>query len=198
MSDLENRAKAILVPLMTGAENTVLSPKDCDVLSQWAYKTTLVTDLYDGTEAIPGHWYERFYDERRPPKHASVVWTFGYVGKKHVTYSSKRILVSSGWAWGNRRADVVSGTYSVCQLTTIVALGVGFQVLSHRHGNWFPAFADPADSRCLQRIWPHCPTKFAWPPEQFALGDGDLHITANRMPIGAITMIDPERPPPII
>jgi hypothetical protein len=91
MSELEERAKPILKPLIRAGSRT-LSANDADTVAFWCMKTALLFQLThpDRREAPDDH-YRWVYEKGTPPPNA-FIWAAGYKGTRWSSWYMHQIL----------------------------------------------------------------------------------------------------------
>lgn len=168
MSDMEDKVKPILEPMMLGkAQTAVLSPRDQVVLSRWAFKMALVADLVlPGPRLIPQEWYKNFYRDHLPPEIGAVIWTTAYGGREKAAHTYRRLLVIPPIG------EVMGWTETHGFLITFDTFRAVFQVLGYFGGRWQPTGDGGIESqRYLIRLWPPTATAVGWPRNGLALSD---------------------------
>jgi hypothetical protein len=183
MSELEDQAKPVLVPMMMRDKATYLTPADQRLLSTWAMKTMLMADLFrDRAErGLPPSLYLRFFEDKCPPKHHAIIWTAAYGGEKFALSSkTTRGTVQATHSY-NRHGILEPGDITMeASLFTVRLLSVVFQVFVNV-GYQGPV-TDAHEGTLFARIWPGSGRALSWPPNQTALTDLGYHQFALRRP----------------
>jgi hypothetical protein len=179
MSDLEGRAKPVLVPMMFGALPQIsLSPEDQGVVALWAYKTVLMADFFGARRTLDPHVYTAFFRERCPPRRSWVLMA-AYAGsaKRLRSYSTTTTVTREmqhnavGVLERNPiELPAVIGTLVVFHLVLQVVIYSGKDLpLRVANGHAWE-----------QMIWPVDPAPVTWPPNMDTLDEAALITLAMR------------------
>jgi hypothetical protein len=72
MSDLQNRVKSILLPLIDGEAST-LRPTERTLLAEWSAMTAIMQE-YAGSASVPVQRRKHLYEERQPPPNTTILY----------------------------------------------------------------------------------------------------------------------------
>jgi hypothetical protein len=196
MSDLEDQTKPVLVPLLFAEQpDFEITPESQRILATWAMKTALMADFFYPRFNIMPEWiYSRFFTNRSPPDHQSIIWTAAYKGPVFGLYSLNLPVELTAPVSYNRDGvlERTEGT-QIGAVATLRVLRVVFQVLVYP-GYGVP-MGHPSDGTVIQRIWPLHRKTIPWPPDRLALNDEDFRRFSLRS--GTAVSLGPLVPLPL-
>ena len=170
MSDLENTAKPLLVPIILG-EAPHLSEQDQTTISLWAAKTAMMLQLMHpmAIRGIPAAHYQYVYEHREAPSPMRV-WLSAasshFYRTAHYTRGYRLPGAVPPWLQPPPGEPTPPNAYtSVMVIGRLVISLLGWTILD---GDFSVAPEDPwaPARRC---IWPPRPGGWSWPPD-VALG----------------------------
>jgi hypothetical protein len=162
MNDIEQGAKSILTPMITG-QRTTLDEKARDVVAAWiGLKAVVARYCHLPVDPVDRDWLDHLYVNRHPPE-TWFEWVTGYVGKSPFYYEGRDITLTLP----DDPTSAAATPHGV--LTTLVVGYLAVKVLGIRAGT--PS--EPGTTH-LFRIWPMTNDRFlSWPPE-FHVDDPSL------------------------
>jgi len=160
MSNLENLAKPILSPMITGADKTVMSIERQTLIAQWSVKMAMVCEYMEkeATRLYQRAERERFREDQTIPEN-HMVWLAHYRGDHYGAHHSSNPLI-----FGDIKARHVGHytTMAVGQLA-IQVLSVRFRKSASKASRSLWVRPGPWEST-LQQVWPTIRNHPIWPP----------------------------------
>ncbi|MDP1660788.1 MAG: hypothetical protein Q8L55_02635 [Phycisphaerales bacterium] len=157
MSNVEGNAVPVFKRLFSATAPVDLSADERRALSVWAYNRALVLEAaHPKKRIIKEDLHEMFYKSRLPIPDFSAVWAFAYQGEAHEGFFDRTglLCMNLGELLGDPTVDAPPVLFA---MYTIVALGVGVQVILPSSGHMFP---DPQDLQFRTDL----PRLQIWPP----------------------------------
>jgi len=172
MASLDNDAKPVLSRMVRG-ERCLLDPSEQVLVSTWALKAALMSELIwpDRDSVIPSEHYEYIHEHSRPPE-SSRIWC----GAHWPTPFDGRFAAAFEHAY---QLHFESDGDPHIGYTVMVGIGhVAFQVLGHTGPGEFDIGSEVLDRPVddfLRRTWPAVETAVEWPPPMAFTYDGLQH-----------------------
>ncbi len=186
MSELEGKAKPVLLPLLRGENLPItLSAEEQDLLGVWVYKTALMVDFYlSGVTAreyrpIPGNAYRRFYRSRIPLSMGVRVWAIPLVKPQSGLFMerSDHTLYHKPVSAGKK---TIPGTRPNTYVITFTIHRAAFQVCGPLGGPAVLRFKSGNPAPLLQ-LFPRISDEVRWPHDGTSgLRWDDLHAFSRR------------------
>jgi hypothetical protein len=174
MSRLEERAKPVLLPMITQRLRSTLSPQDQAVVAAWITKMAFLLPYTDSNVLTPYTQHERAqFGQNQLPLPKSHVWLVGNAGvtdrvTSHSKYSNAS-LASKGNAPIARNVVTITIGNLACQLLALANAAAALPWVTAPDIDWVPL---------TTAVWP-CVGPVSWPPP-FGLRADLLEPFANR------------------
>lgn len=178
MSDLEGKAKPILVPMMFAESQRIpLSVEQQRILAAWVLKTALVSDFYLPEQAYWPELYSQFYAEKAPSRMQTAVWMAGHngpTGRLRSRIGTVDLFLTSDYGRDGVLIPVPKYKREFGISCSLQLLHAVFQVIVYR-GHYGPIRTRPVPGvrHLSSQIWP-VKAPVVWPPFQTALTDRGL------------------------